>query len=181
VKSDTRVLESNTKRTANFVSDLRTNWQSWQTTSPVDWSIALEREAIIRPLAEQLRLSQAIIDDEAKQLHLSLSPRLAPSFSIRFRYMELAPVSDLSAVNRPHFANYRFYVQRDKSDETIAFATTHFTVRPDNTPVDEFLSFKVSPVGKVKTRTRVLNRSTFAVIHDVEFDCEVGKGIAFHW
>jgi hypothetical protein len=27
--------------------------------------------------------------------------------------MELARVSDLSAVNRPYFANYRFYVQRD--------------------------------------------------------------------
>lgn len=75
-----------------------------------------------------------------------------------------------------HFDGYMI-----ESDETIAFATTHFTVRPDNTAVDEFLSFKVSPLGKVSARTRVLNPLTFAVLRDVEFDCEIGKGIAFHW
>ena len=68
-----------------------------------------------------------------------------------------------------------------ESDETIAFATTHFTVRPDNTAVDEFLSFKVSPLGKVSARTRILNPLTFAVLGDAEFDCEIGKGTAFHW
>jgi hypothetical protein len=36
-------------------------------------------------------------------------------FHIRFRYMELARVSDLNAVNSSDFANYQFLVQRDRS------------------------------------------------------------------
>ncbi|MDX6460165.1 MAG: hypothetical protein QOE55_3862 [Acidobacteriaceae bacterium] len=32
---------------------------------------------------------------------------------IRFKYMELAPVYDLSAVNQRHFRNFQFLVQRD--------------------------------------------------------------------
>jgi hypothetical protein len=75
-----------------------------------------------------------------------------------------------------HFDGYMI-----ESDQSIAFATTHFTVRADNTPVDEFLSFKVQPTGKVDARTRFLSPSTYAIFHDAEFDCHLGKGIAFHW
>jgi hypothetical protein len=66
-----RTLKSHTKWRVNFVSDLSTKWRSWETASPEDWSIALEREAVIRPLAEQLRLSQAIIESAAQRLRLS--------------------------------------------------------------------------------------------------------------
>jgi hypothetical protein len=111
-------------------------------------------------------LKQAILD--GKDIHVTLD--LAACF------VHETEKPGPSIRGSLHFDGYMI-----ESDETIAFATTHFTVKPDNTPVDEFLSFKVSPVGKVKTRTRVLNPSTFAVIHDVEFDCEVGKGIAFRW
>jgi hypothetical protein len=61
LKSDNHLLKSHTKSRVNFVSDLSTKWRSWETASPEDWSIPLEREAVIRRLAEQLRLSQAII------------------------------------------------------------------------------------------------------------------------
>jgi putative transposase len=104
VKSDTPVLESNTKRTANFVSALSTNWQSWRTASAADWSTALEREAIIRPLAQQLRLSQAIIDDAAKQLRLS---RVAVYRLLR-RYRERPQTSSLLPWTRGRHSNSRF-------------------------------------------------------------------------
>jgi VirK protein len=68
-----------------------------------------------------------------------------------------------------------------QADGTIAFAMTHFTVRPDNTPVNEFLSHRVRTNGKVETRTIVLNPVTFAVLKESAFDCDIGKGATFHW
>lgn len=68
-----------------------------------------------------------------------------------------------------------------EADQTIAFATTHFTVKSDNTPIDEFLSFRVQPSGVVIARSRFLNASTYAVVHDVTYDCAIGSGMTFHW
>jgi hypothetical protein len=68
-----------------------------------------------------------------------------------------------------------------QSDDTMAFSTTHFTVRADKTPVSEFLSYRVHPTGKVNARTVMLNPATYAVLQESEFDCEIGKGVSFHW
>jgi hypothetical protein len=67
-----------------------------------------------------------------------------------------------------------------QKDHTIAFAMTHFTVRPDETPVDESASFRVQPDGKVTVRNTFLNAATYAVLHKAEFDCEIGKGVTFN-
>jgi hypothetical protein len=67
------------------------------------------------------------------------------------------------------------------TDGTIAFAATHFTVRPDKSPATEFLSFRVHVDGKIEAHTIVLNAATFAILQDTTFDCEIGKGAAFHW
>jgi hypothetical protein len=66
-------------------------------------------------------------------------------------------------------------------EDHIAFSMTHFTVRNDNSPVTEFLSFKAVPSGKVEIRSRALNAANFSVLHDTAFDCELGKGIVLHW
>ena len=68
-----------------------------------------------------------------------------------------------------------------QADGTIAFATTHFTVRPDKMPVSEFLSYRVRTNGKIETHTTFLNPTTFAVLQESAFDCEIGKGATFHW
>ena len=75
-----------------------------------------------------------------------------------------------------HFEGYMI-----QADGTIAFAKTHFTVRADKTPVNEFLSYRLSANGKVEHHTIFLNGATFAVLHEAEFDCEIGKGVTFHW
>jgi hypothetical protein len=75
-----------------------------------------------------------------------------------------------------HFDGYMV-----EADRSIAFATTHFTMKSDNTPVNEFLSFTVEPSGIVTARTRFLNASTNVVFHDATFDCNLGKGTTFHW
>ena len=48
-------------------------WRSWEAASDSEWGLALEREAVIRPLAEQGRLSVAAIDEAADRLRLSRS------------------------------------------------------------------------------------------------------------
>jgi hypothetical protein len=75
----------------------------------------------------------------------------------------------------------RFDAFMIRSDQSIAFSTTHFTVRSDKTPVNEFLSFTVEPTGKVDARTMFLNATTYAVFQEAEFDCDIGKGATFHW
>lgn len=75
-----------------------------------------------------------------------------------------------------HFDGYMI-----EQDLSISFATTHFTLRKDNTPVDEFLSFKVLSTGEVLSRTRFVNPSTYAVFHEAEFDCQLDRGVVFHW
>jgi hypothetical protein len=52
VKADTHVLKSDKKWWVSFVSDLSTKRRLWEIASSADWSTALEREAVIRPLAE---------------------------------------------------------------------------------------------------------------------------------
>jgi hypothetical protein len=52
VKADTHVLKSHTKWWVSFVSDLITKAAIWEIASSADWSTALERDAVIRPLAE---------------------------------------------------------------------------------------------------------------------------------
>jgi hypothetical protein len=65
--------------------------------------------------------------------------------------------------------------------QTIAFATSHFTLRPDKTPVYEFLAFRVHPTGEVDAHTSFLNPTTFAVIEESAFRCDIGRGAIFHW
>src|SRR5690242_16853794 len=48
-------------------------WRSWEAASKTEWGLAVEREAVIRPLAEQTRLSTAIVEDAANRLQLSRS------------------------------------------------------------------------------------------------------------
>ena len=47
--------------------------------------------------------------------------------------------------------------------------------------VNEFLSYRVSANGTVEHHTIFLHGATFAVLHEAEFDCEIGKGVTFHW
>ena len=77
-------------------------------------------------------------------------------------------------------ASMRFDGYMIQPDGTIAFATTHFTVRPDKA-VREFLSFRVHPNGRIEARTMILDAVNDAVLKETAFDCEIGKGATFHW
>jgi hypothetical protein len=48
-------------------------WRQWENADQDAWQLALEREAVIRPLAEQGRLSPTLVQDATRQLRLSRS------------------------------------------------------------------------------------------------------------
>jgi hypothetical protein len=80
----------------------------------------------------------------------------------------------------PVKGSMRFDGYMIQSDGTIAFATTHFTVRRDKA-VREFLSFRVHVNGKIEARTMTLDSVNYAILADSAFDCEIGQGTTFHW
>ena len=45
-------------------------WQQWETASEADWGLAVEREAVIRPLAEQQRLCEEEVEDAVRHLRI---------------------------------------------------------------------------------------------------------------
>ena len=45
-------------------------WQQWESASDADWGLAVEREAVIRPLAEQQRLSEEDVEDAVRHLRI---------------------------------------------------------------------------------------------------------------
>jgi hypothetical protein len=47
------------------------NWRQSETAEADEWRLALEREAVIRPLATMRKLSVALIRDATRQLQLS--------------------------------------------------------------------------------------------------------------
>jgi putative transposase len=124
LKSDNHVLKSHTKWRVNFVSGLSTKWRSWETASPEDWSIALEREAVIRPLAEQLRLSQAIIESAAQRLRLS---RIALYRLLR-RYRQRPQTSSLLPWTRGRPLNSR-HLNKERENLISSSIREFFLVR----------------------------------------------------
>jgi hypothetical protein len=67
-----------------------------------------------------------------------------------------------------------------QSDHGIAFAVTHFTVRPDKKPVLEFTSFLVEASGRVDLHSIFLNAANYTILHEAQFDCEIGSGVTFN-
>src|ERR1017187_6610076 len=47
--------------------------QQWESASDADWSLAVEREAVIRPLAEQQRLCTEDVEEASRHLQIACS------------------------------------------------------------------------------------------------------------
>lgn len=115
---------------------------------------------------DYLELEQAVLDGRDVRMTLDLSACLRHG-------------TELSGP--PIRGSVRFDAVMIRGDRSIALSLTHFTVRDDGTPVNEFLSFKVQPNGKVDAHSRFFNAATYAAVQESEFDCDLVKGIAFHW
>ncbi len=47
-------------------------WRAWEAASDAEWGLALDREAVIRPLAEQARLSAVAVNEARARLHVAV-------------------------------------------------------------------------------------------------------------
>ena len=54
-------------------SNVMQKWRPWDTASKVDWSLAVEREAVIRPLAQEGKLSGELVHEAMLRLNLGRS------------------------------------------------------------------------------------------------------------
>jgi putative transposase len=70
-------------------------WREWETASEVDWGLALERESIIRPLAEEEKLSKDRLQEAMLRLDLSRSAlyKLVHRYKQRPQTSSLLPLS----------------------------------------------------------------------------------------
>jgi hypothetical protein len=112
------------------------------------------------------KFKQAVLDGKDIRMTLDLSKCLVHG----------TDKSGPSIQGSLHFDGYMV-----EEDQSIAFAMTHFTIRPNKMPVDEFLSFRVLPTGAIDVHTSFLNAATYAVFQEAEFDCNIDKGVSFHW
>ena len=69
-------------------------WRPWEAASDAEWGLALEREAVIRPLAEQARLSAAAVNEARSRLHVSRSV----FYDLVRRYRRRPQTSDIASV-----------------------------------------------------------------------------------
>ena len=69
------------------------NWRTWEPASEMDWRLAVERESIIRALAEAARLTQEQVKDAMTRLNLSRSVlyKLVQRYKQRPRTSSLLP------------------------------------------------------------------------------------------
>ena len=126
-------------------------------------------------------MHQVFADEPKSANYAALSEAIAEGKEFRMLVdLSACQVHGTSAEGPPIKASMRFDGYMIQPDGTIAFATSHFTVRPDRA-VREFLSFKVHANGKIDARTMVLDAVNDAVLKDTAFDCEIGKGATFHW
>jgi putative transposase len=79
-------------------------WRSWEAASEAEWGLAMEREAVIRPLAEQARLSMAVIEDAVARLRLSRSVL----YDLVRRYRQRPQTSSLLPWKRGRGASVHF-------------------------------------------------------------------------
>ena len=59
------------------------SWRQWESAPDSDWGTALEREAVIRPIAEGRKLGKAVVEEAGK--HLGLSRALIYRLVSRYR------------------------------------------------------------------------------------------------
>lgn len=62
----------------------------------------------------------------------------------------------------------------------IAYAYKHYTVRPDGTPVVEFLQYRVMPDDTATLTIRVFSATEYkSLIEPIIYECTVGNGMRF--
>ena len=99
-------------------------WREWQTASDSDWLKASQRETIIRPLAEQTRLTEADVRTAAKSLQISR----ATLYRLITRYRQRPQTSSLLPWKRGRDVRTHF-LDRER-EKIIAACIQDFYLTP---------------------------------------------------
>jgi putative transposase len=94
-----------------FIPDLDAKWRQWQSAPQAEWTIALEREAVIRPLAEQDRLTEAVVEEAAARLGLGRTT----IYRLVSRYRKRPQTTSLLPLKRGRSSDTRL-LERERED-----------------------------------------------------------------
>jgi putative transposase len=78
-------------------------WRQWETATEIDWGVAVQREAVIRSLAEEERLTKQQLEEAMLRLGLS---RSAP-YKLVHRYKQRPQTSSLLPWKRGRDSNVK--------------------------------------------------------------------------
>lgn len=104
-------------------------WREWSTASDADWSMALQREAVIRPLAEQARLGIRDVTEAASRLQLGR----VSIYRLIQRYRQRPQTSSLMPWKRGRAPSTR--VINKTREDLIAACVKEFYMVPERPPL----------------------------------------------
>ena len=108
-------------------------WREWATASDGDWGVACQREAVIRPLVDQGRLTEADVADAAIQLNLSR----ATLYRLIQRYRQRPQTSSLLPWKRGRDRYTRILDQ--KCEDLINICIQDFYLTPQRPSMAAFM------------------------------------------
>src|SRR5215472_10542349 len=99
-------------------------WRQWQEAPHSEWSVALEREAVIRPLAELSRLTRTAVQQAVERLGLGRTS----IYDLVHRYKQRPQTSSLLPCKRGRDSNTQF-LDQDR-EHLIAICIKEFYLTP---------------------------------------------------
>jgi len=100
-------------------------WQQWESASDADWGLAVEREAVIRPLAERQRLCTEDVEEAARHLGIGRSVL----YCLIHRYRQRPQTSSLLPLKRGRDANTT--VMDQAREHLLDSCIREFYLRPE--------------------------------------------------
>jgi putative transposase len=100
-------------------------WQQWESASDADWGLAVQREAVIRPLAERQRLCTEDVEEAARHLGIGRSVL----YCLVHRYRQRPQTSSLLPLKRGRDANTT--VMDQAREHLLDSCIREFYLRPE--------------------------------------------------
>jgi putative transposase len=100
-------------------------WQQWESASEADWGLAVEREVVIRPLAEQQRLCKEDVREAVRHLRIGRSVL----YCLVHRYRQRPQTSSLLPLKRGRDTNT--IVMDQTREHLLDSCVREFYLRPE--------------------------------------------------
>jgi len=100
-------------------------WQKWESASDADWGLAVEREAVIRPLAERKRLCEEEVEEAVHHLRIGRSLL----YKLVHRYRQRPQTSSLLPLKRGRDTNTT--VMDQTREHLLDSCIREFYLRPE--------------------------------------------------